>query len=325
MIDQQKDFIWFPYVPTGAVTIIESNLQFGKTWVALSVAAAVSAGNPLPNAESALLPPANVVIQNKFDCAESTLRRRINKLGGDEKRIRIYQREEDPIYLTDENIEKRIARFDAQICIIDTLQAFATQSGKYRFDTPSGVRLTMEYLTDVAKRTNCAIIAINNSDVKMGNVNYADIGKICYPKFVHSILKISKNVDNIAGIDHTHSFFAESGTSLYYEISDENKGMFRWVAAPQEEIQSTDNKKVEVAASQPMKKENKTRRAEEILKQAIAGGITYAAELISLVKTAGISNSTLVRAKANLHIISTKTDDKWHWRLPAISNTETIN
>ena len=49
---QPVDWLWYPYLPFGKITMIQGDPGEGKTTLALRLAAACSAGAPLPGANT---------------------------------------------------------------------------------------------------------------------------------------------------------------------------------------------------------------------------------------------------------------------------------
>ena len=55
------DWLWFPYIPFGKLTIIQGNPGEGKTYFAMRLAAACTNRKPLPGMET--LEPFNIIYQ----------------------------------------------------------------------------------------------------------------------------------------------------------------------------------------------------------------------------------------------------------------------
>lgn len=55
------EWLWFPYIPFGKLTIIQGNSGEGKTYFAMRLAAVCTNRKPLPNMEP--LEPFNIIYQ----------------------------------------------------------------------------------------------------------------------------------------------------------------------------------------------------------------------------------------------------------------------
>ena len=58
---QEVNWLWYPYIPSGKITIIQGDPGEGKTTLALRLAAACSTGQTLPGME--IVEPFNVIYQ----------------------------------------------------------------------------------------------------------------------------------------------------------------------------------------------------------------------------------------------------------------------
>lgn len=66
---REVDWLWYPYIPFGKLTILQGDPGEGKTTLALRLAAACSAGRPMPGMKKPL-PPFNVIYQTAEDGEE---------------------------------------------------------------------------------------------------------------------------------------------------------------------------------------------------------------------------------------------------------------
>ena len=57
---EEVKWVWYPYIPFGKVTIVQGDPGEGKTTFVLSVIAALTHGETLPECETGL-PPMNVI------------------------------------------------------------------------------------------------------------------------------------------------------------------------------------------------------------------------------------------------------------------------
>lgn len=69
---REVDWLWYPYIPFGKLAILQGDPGEGKTTLALRLAAACSAGKPMPGMKP--LPPFNVIYQTAKDGLEDTVK-----------------------------------------------------------------------------------------------------------------------------------------------------------------------------------------------------------------------------------------------------------
>ena len=69
---KKVEWLWYPYIAYGKITIIQGDPGEGKSTVAINLAAAISNGEPLP-LENEKTEPQAVVYQNSEDGKEDTI------------------------------------------------------------------------------------------------------------------------------------------------------------------------------------------------------------------------------------------------------------
>ena len=70
---EQVNWLWYPYIPFGKVTIIQGDPGEGKTSFVLAMIALLTNGEPLPE-EEAVGPPINVIYQSAEDGLADTIK-----------------------------------------------------------------------------------------------------------------------------------------------------------------------------------------------------------------------------------------------------------
>ena len=115
-------WLWYPFIPFGKVTLIQGNPGKGKTWLAMALCAYCTAGRELPNALP--IEPFNVFYQTAEDGVGDTIKPRLAKCGADMTRVRFINEEEKQLSMTDERIEKAIRQNDVRLMIMDPIQAY---------------------------------------------------------------------------------------------------------------------------------------------------------------------------------------------------------
>lgn len=81
---RKVDWLWYPYIPYGKVSIVQGDPGEGKTTFILRLAALLTKGEPLPGEEGQnLREPINVIYQNAEDGLEDTIKPRLLEAGAD--------------------------------------------------------------------------------------------------------------------------------------------------------------------------------------------------------------------------------------------------
>ena len=116
---QKVDWLWFPFIPFGKISMIQGDPGEGKTTLALRLAAACSQGFSLPNTPEQERVPINVIYQTAEDGLGDTIKPRLMDARADENRIFCIDESEKSLTLLDERIEKAIDQTGARLIILD--------------------------------------------------------------------------------------------------------------------------------------------------------------------------------------------------------------
>ena len=299
------EWLWEPYIPSGAITLIQGDGGMGKTTAALAIAAAVSTGAALPGS-GGNADPAAVIVQNAEDSYSKTIKPRLEKLGADNDMIEVIIENDDELSLSDERIEQAIAKFKAKLVILDPVQAYF---GGANMNSANSVRPIMKQLGAVAERNNCAILLVGHLHKKGGQSQYRSLGSIDIFAAARSILTVGKTNmgDDIRAIVHNKSNLAPPGTSQAFGIDP--VGGFCWMGDYDIGID-------ELLSGTKQPPKDQLARACNLIKSTLAYGPVAAVDIMLKAEEQGISEKTLKRAKSVLGVISTKRGGKWFWDIP---------
>ena len=82
------EWLWYPYIPYGKVTIIQGDPGEGKTTLILNLAALLSKGEKLPESEEKS-EPINIIYQTAEDGLSDTVKPRLIAANADDDRITV--------------------------------------------------------------------------------------------------------------------------------------------------------------------------------------------------------------------------------------------
>jgi len=303
IVPEPVNWLWEPYIPSGATTLIQGDGGLGKTTIALVVATAVTIGGTLP--DSSIIIPANVIIQNAEDSYCQTIRPRLDMLGADCEKIFTIDEKEVALSMADCRIEQVITEKNAKLLIIDPVQAYF---GKANMNSAGGVRPLLKHLGNVAAKHDCAVLLVGHLNKKPAKAQYAGLGSVDIFAASRSVLTVCELSDDgiRRGLVHIKSNLAPKGVSQAYSF-DPHEG-FIWLGA-------CDATESEVMGKRP-KAESQLDRAVSFLKKILGSTPVLATDIMEMADAEGISEKTLKRAKSELGIISRKTGEQWYWILP---------
>ena len=304
----EVEWLWYPYIPFGKLTIIQGNLGEGKTFFAMQLAAACTNRKFLPQMEP--FEPFNMIFQTAEDGLGDTVKPRLLSAEADLERVLVIDDAGNPLTLADERIENAIRENNAHLVIIDPLQAFL--GANVDMNRANEVRPIFRRLADVAQATNCAIVMIGHLNKAAGSQStYRGLGSIDITAVVRSLLFIGKvrTDPTTRVIVHEKSSLAPPGQPLAFSLGDE-KG-FRWIGAY--DISAEDL----LAGGEGSKTELKQEQAAKLIEQFLSEGRRVSiAEINKEAAERGISERTvrLVRNSMGDKIASERQGkDWWIW------------
>ena len=216
---QEVQWLWYPYIPFGKITIIQGDPGEGKTTFALRLAAACSTGNPLPGMEQQ--EPIHVIYQTAEDGLGDTIKPRLEDAGADCSRVFVVNEDKAALTFTDTRIEDAITATGARLLILDPLQAYlGAQVDMHRANE---VRPAFHALAGIAQRTGCAIVLVGHMNKTKGQGGlYRGLGSIDIAGAARSILLVRREKDapDILDLAHIKSNLAPLGPTLSFSTGD---------------------------------------------------------------------------------------------------------
>jgi len=301
------DWLWYPYVPFGKITIIQGDPGDGKTTLVLNIAALLSNGTPMPESEVEIS-SAKTIYQSAEDSVEDTLKPRLVSAGADCTRIAFIDESESGLTLNDHRIEDAIIETGARLVVLDPLQAYLGENSE--MNRADGVRPMMRQLTAMAERTGCAIIVIGHMNKASGSKSiYRGLGSIDIIAAARSVLLVGRIKSNpsIRVMAQLKNSLAPEGKPIAFEINDDSS--IRWIG--EYDITAED-----LLLGDGLPDEGgKLSETTEALSAMIRNGRIACVKIYEHFRNAGVSKRTVDTAKKTLEIKSTKHADGWYWSL----------
>ena len=222
------EWLWFPYIPFGKLTIIQGNPGEGKTYFAMMLTAACTNRKLFPNMED--IEPFNVIYQTAEDGMGDTIRPRLVEAGADLSRVMVIDDSEEVLTLSDDRIEKAVRQNHVRLVIIDPVQAFI--GADVDMNRANEVRPVFRKLGMIAEKTSCAIVLIGHLNKSSGTQStYRGLGSIDIMAAVRSLIFIGKvkKDPTTRVLIHEKSSLAPPGETMAFKLGDEEG--FRWVGA----------------------------------------------------------------------------------------------
>ena len=308
---QEVNWLLYPFIPYGKITIVQGDPGEGKTTFVLRLIADLTTGKPLISSENSAIgescEPINVIYQNCEDGLGDTIKPRLIEAGADCSRVMVIDDSaSEALTMKDSRIEAAIAKTKAKLLVLDPIQGYL--GSNIDMHRANEIRPVMKYLSDIAEKYNCAVVLIGH--MNKGNqdkATYKGLGSIDFAAAARSVLLVGRirNEPNIRVVCQIKNSLAPEAMPVAFEL-DEDKG-FKWIG------------EYDITADDLLKGKNKNhkhKKAVNFLSELLSNGCALQTEIQNEAQKAKISYTTLKRAKKELDIISKKIDNKWYWELP---------
>ncbi len=317
---QPVPWIWPPFLPCGMLAMLSGDPGVGKTYVALAMAAALTAGRiPGTNGPegAGVAPPVDVLYMSMENNPAHILRPRFDLLHGNPKRFhllngKLITSREGASYsrvkLTDLDIlGKAIRQTEAGLVIVDPLQSYFDAE----LNRAQKTRPLMDALARLARVNSCCILLIRHlSKARTGRAVARGFGSIDLSCAVRSEMLAGCAFDGSGerAMVHVKSNISPLGPAMGYTI-DPNGG-FRWTG-------ETALTAPALLAPEPALLEPGSARelAEQFLRRQLVICDFPVERIKQNALVEGISERTLERAKARLGVIARRQGGHWYWKL----------
>lgn len=219
---KEVEWLWYPYIPYGKITILQSDPGTGKTTLMLQLAAWLSKGEALPLAEKEST-PINIIYQTAEDGLEDTIKPRLLKSGADCSKILVIDESEGELSMNDERLEEAINKTGAKLVILDPIQAYV--GSNVDLNRANEIRPVLKQLGVVSEKYNCAIVLIGDMN-KLSNSKstYRGLGSIDFQATARSVLIVGRLKDKPS--IRIKNSLAQEGKQMAFEIDEQG---FRWI------------------------------------------------------------------------------------------------
>ena len=281
-VTQRKvEWLWYPYIPYGKLTILQGDPGEGKSTFMLNVAALLTRGKNMPDGYR-VSEPQRVVYQTAEDNLADTVKPRLVSAGADCNKIAYIIDEENPLTLEDSRIESVIKQTQARLFILDPLQAYLSQDSD--MFSAGKMRGQLKQIADIAAKYNCAVVIIGHMNKSSGEKNlYRGLGSIDIAAIARSVLMISKDKSDpsIRYMFPVKSSLAPEGCAIGFSLN--RKSGLTWLG--QRTIDTSQLRDYETV-------ESKKSLAARVIVEILNEQDTYSADIVKKLKTLGISERT---------------------------------
>lgn len=312
---EKIDWLLYPFIPFGKVTIVQGDPGEGKTTMVLQIIAKLTKGEavlpsgsdePALEAKTVDLEPVNVIYQTAEDGLGDTIKPRLLSAGADCSRVMVIDDNDQALTMMDARLEEAIIKTKARLVVLDPIQGFLRAA--VDMHRANEIRPLMKRVAVLAEKYHCAIILIGHMNKNSnGKSSYRGLGSIDFQAAARSVLIVGRIKDEpeIRVVCHVKSSLAPEGKSIAFRL-DKDTG-FEWIG------------EYDISADDLLSGDNrgqKIHEAKEFLKEILVSGSVAQTKVAEEAESRGIKKKTLWNAKKELEIESVKIGNQWFWMLP---------
>jgi len=304
-------WLFEPFIPFSMISILEGDPGLGKSFLAMHIAALVSAGGRWPSGQK--VKAANVLYLSAEDDNEYTIRPRMEAMGADLSRVVVL---EEFISLDVDGlaaVQREIEKNPPALIVLDPMIAFMEAGGDpYR---PTTIRPFLGALRKLAEATGAAVLIIRHlAKARYGNALYQGAGSIDQVAAARSVMRVAPNPDDADQrvLAHVKHNLSARGTSFLFEVraTEGDGALVKWHGETHLTIDDLDGGGAEDDSSA-------LEAAESFLRNSLEDGAVLSTTLFNNAESRGLAKRTLERAKKKLGVVSKKKGDGWYWAMPA--------
>ena len=300
---EEIEWLWYPFIPYGKLTIIQGDPGDGKTTLALNIAAKLSRGESLDE-EMKISEPINIIYQTAEDGLADTVKPRLELADADCERILVIDESSEALSMADERLEEAIKLTNAKLLILDPIQAYLGAGTD--INRANEARDMTKKLGALAEKYKCAVLLIGHMNKASGiKASYRGIGSIDFFAVARSVLLVGRieGEESLRAVVQIKNNLAAFGNSKAFELSEEG---FRWIGD------------YDISADEVLggiaPKANKLDQAKRLLLELAEGtNRMQSKDIFEIAKEEEISKRTLENAKRELNISAKKINNTWYW------------
>ncbi len=302
---KEVEWLWYPFIPYGKLTIIQGDPGDGKTTMVLNIAAAVSRGEGFDEGMN-ITEPMNVIYQTAEDGLADTVKPRLEQARADCSRVLVIDETNKALSMLDKRVEEALDKTGARLLIMDPIQAYL--GGSMDMNRANEAREMTKHLATIAEQRNCAIILIGHMNKAGGcKAAYRGMGSIDFFAVARSVLLVGRVIgkDNYRAMVQIKNNLAPFGHPKAFELSEDG---FEWIGDYEISVDDV------LGGYAP--KESKLDQAKQLLRDLSEDKDSVSSnELIEIAKAEGISKRTMDNARKEMGLKSQKINNTWYVKL----------
>lgn len=232
---EKLDYVWYPYLVKGEVTIVEGDPGLGKSYLMQMVAAHIAGGKRLPTARLGENPKAQgkVVYFDMENSAGTVTKPRLEDNGFKKKKLNDLIVMNEFFTIDDEDaleeIYEALEEYRPQLVVFDTLNAYI---GKADTHKASESTAAINVFSTIARKFNCSVVVLRHLTKGSGSAMYRGQGSIAFSGTARVVMSVGVDPADTEtrAVAITKINFAKAPRALTFRIEErpKEKSEFVW-------------------------------------------------------------------------------------------------
>lgn len=302
--EEQIDWIWYPYLARGELTILEGDPGIGKSYLAQIVSSSIVDGKRLPSVKK-LKPTTGKIAYFDYENTPGTVTKKRLEANGCENQADYYQ-EAEPFTIDNEDavgqVLEAIERLKPTLVVFDTINGYIGKADSHK---AAETQQAFSWFRHIARRFNCAVLVLRHlTKSSKEQALYRGQGSIAFAGLARVVITCGRMPDDRETIAMAVSKInvAKAPRAL----------TFRIIGLP-DTLKEQDRSKFEfgdfvditadqILAAPPADNAHERDEAKEFLKDVLDEGPIELAKVERMAEARGISTRTLRRAAEELEV-----------------------
>jgi archaellum biogenesis ATPase FlaH len=308
--EENVDWIWYPYLARGEVTIIEGDPGIGKSWLAQAISVAICDRKKLPCIRPIRVAHGIVAYFDIENRSSVVTKPRLSDMGLSSEGAKRFFQEEEPFSIDDtekfQEVIDAIDKLKPTVIVFDTLNTYIGTADTHNSTEAQQAFNNFKLL---ASRFNCAVVALRHlTKNDKGVALYRGQGSIAFIGVARIVITVGHHPDDeeLKVMSVTKLNLAKRPEALTFTLESlpdtlKRRDRARIVWGDFVKLKSDDilvHKKEEGGSP-------KTENAEEFLQDILDEGPVSKEKVVRAAERRGINSSTLFRAATKLNVVRT--------------------
>jgi hypothetical protein len=305
---EELDFVWWPYLARGEVSILEGDPGLGKSYLAMMVAGKVASGQRIPSARPGGKREQGPVVYFDIENSAGTVTKvRLEDNGFSD--LDNYYPVEQAFSIDDdealEEIYEYLEDIQPSLVVFDTLNTYIGKA-----DTHKASEVTQAFGTfkDIAKSFNCSVLVLRHLTKGGGSAIYRGQGSIAFSGSARVVMSVGVDPGDTEtrAMAITKINFAKAPRALTFRIEERPKGKSEFVWG--DFVDLTAQQIMDAAAESRAEGKQGTHMqdAMEFLEATIVGTAVEVSKLYRMAEKRSINPKMIDRAAETMGVIKKK-------------------